>query len=154
MDLSEKKILGKKLAHPVRGNAQVSISSLHLDSVFSKSEKWLFTLPKPALGEPTATKTVQIWKIWSFPIQQIYCRSGPMIRPKDVFTMCENISFGMGWLSLPVAFTLLSVPATHGFPAKACSRIFLCSVKSSPLALFPLVILSLLFMEFACVREN
>ena len=62
--------------------------------------------------------------------------------------------FGTGWLSLPVAFMLFSVPATHGFPAKACSRIFLCSVKSSPLALFPLVILSLLFMEFACVREN
>ena len=54
-------------------------------------------------------------------------------------------------MASPVVATLVPL---HGFLAKACLRIFSCSVKSAPLALFALVILSLLFMELTCKRKN
>ena len=56
--------------------------------------------------------------------------------------------------ALPVVFIPLSLLPVHRFPARAFSRIFLCSVKSSPLVTFDVVILSLFLMEFSYKRNH
>ena len=51
-------------------------------------------------------------------------------------------------------FIPLSLLPVQGFPARAFSRIFLCSVKSSPLVAFDVVILSLFLMEVSYKRNH
>ena len=48
----------------------------------------------------------------------------------------------------------LSLLPVQGFPARAFSRIFLCSVKSAPLVAFDVVILSLFLMEVSYIRYH